>query len=75
MPSPQEEPDVEQGALASEIFTEWNFDESRLACASNYLAGKSLQKAEMSVRTYIASARVARQADVITKTRWQSINS
>ena len=43
MPSPQEEPDIEQGVLTTEVFTEWNFDENRLACASNYLAGESIK--------------------------------
>ena len=39
MPDDQPELDFERGVLPAEIFAEWNFSESRLAWASNYIAG------------------------------------
>lgn len=50
MPASNAEPDIEEGVLTSEIFAEWNFDESRLAWASNYIAGNALHSKDFELK-------------------------
>ena len=58
MPEVPREADIETGALSPEVFADWNFNESRLSCASNYLAGElcSLPIFQSRVRPIVQDA-------------------